>query len=162
MTLTITSLRVDERATEGWFGEEKVPCPYLILNVVFKCDRSEEIHEDYTWQQAKAWSQEYIQRLTIDDPDRYEKWIMRESWDLKERYDGYGKCWLHEDPPWQYIPKFDVFWFRSWSADSLVTRAIVSELEYYAQHQNLPSVYRSTDEGIVLNHLRTLGETYWD
>jgi len=161
MTLTITNLRVDERATEGWFEGGTRSCPYLICNVVFKCERSEDYHEDFTWNQAKVWSEEYTQKLTIDDPEKYEKWIMRESWDLKEKYDGYGKCWVHGDPTWQYIEKFDVFWFREWIADSTVTRAIIAELQHYKDHGCLPSVYRTVESSIILSHLRTLQE-YWD
>ena len=161
MTLTITSLRVDGRETEGWFEGGTRPCPYIIFNCVFKCDRSEDLHEDFTWQQAKAWSEEYVQKITIDDPARYEKWIMRESWNLNETYDGYGKAWVHGEPPWRYIPKFDVFWFREWIADCGPTRAIVAELEYYKEHGCLPSVYRTVESSIILSHLRTLSE-YWD
>ena len=161
MSLTITSLRADFRKTEGWFDGGTRPCPFIVLNVVFRCDRSDDYHEDYTWLQAKAWSEEYIQKLTIDDPARYEKWIMRESWSLNEKYDGYGKAWVHENPSWQYVEKFDVFWFRSWIADSTVTRAIIAELEYYKIHGKLPSVYRTIEDSIILSHLRTLG-TYWD
>ncbi len=161
MGLTITSLRADFRNTEGWFEGGTRPCPFIVLNVVFRCDRSEDYHEDYTWQQAKAWSEEYVQKITIDDPARYEKWIMRESWNLDEKYEGYGKAWVHEDPPWRHVEKFDVFWFRSWIADSTVTRAIIAELEYFKDHGTLPSVYRTIEDSIILSHLRTL-ETYWD
>jgi hypothetical protein len=149
--LQITSLRVNE------YRGAKYDVPYLVINATFKVDPDTSL-----WQMAKGESKEYAQRLTIDDPEKYEQWIMRESWDLKDRYPGYGRAWLPQEVPWQYIEKFDTFWFRSWSADSTVTRAIISELQYYAQHQKLPSVYRSTDESIVLDHLRTLGETYWD
>ena len=55
MTLTITNLRVDYRETEGWFGEEKVPCPYLILNVVFHVEKDEDT---FTWERAKGSSEE--------------------------------------------------------------------------------------------------------
>jgi hypothetical protein len=161
MSITITSLRVDYRETEGWFEGGTRPCPYLIVNVVFKCDRSDDVHEDYTWQQAKACSEEYTQKLTIDDPAKYESWIMEAGWGFKTKYNGYGKAWVHGDPPWRYIPKFDVFHFREWIADSTVTRAIIHELEYYKENGHLPSVYRTVEDSIILSHLRTLG-TYWD
>jgi hypothetical protein len=157
MTLTITSLRVDERATEGWFGEDKVPCPYLILNVVFKVEKDEDT---FTWERAKGSSEEYRKVLTIDDPERYEDWICN-HWDLAKGYDGYGRAWTHQDRPWQYIEKFDCFWFREWIADCTVTRAIIAELQYFKQNGELPSVYRSVEEGIILTHLETL-QRYWD
>lgn len=161
MGLTITSLRADHRETEGWFEGGTRSCPFIILNVVFRCARSSDLHEDYTWNQAKACSEEYSQKLTIDDPGKYEKWIMRESWDLKEKYDGYGKAWVHEDPPWRYIEKFDCFWFREWIADCGPTRAIISELQHFKDHGKLPSVYRTVESSIILSHLQTL-QRYWD
>jgi hypothetical protein len=160
MGLHITSLRVDYRETEGWFEGGTRSCPYAICNVVFRCDRSQEVHEDFTWQQAKAWSEEYTQKLTIDDPERYEDWLLN-HWDLNKGYDGYGKAWVHGEPPWQYIEKFDVFHFREWIADSTVTRAIIAELQHYKDHGRLPSVYRTVESSIILSHLRTLHE-YWD
>ena len=161
MALTITSLRVDARETEGWFNEGTRPCPYLIVNVIFKCDRSDDLHEDYTWNQAKAWSEDYTQKLSIDDPKRYEEWLMGVGWDFNTSYTGYGKAWVHGDPPWRYLEKWDVFWFREWIADCGPTRAIIAELEYYKDNGHLPSVYRTVESSIVLSHLRTLG-TYWD
>jgi hypothetical protein len=162
MTLTITHLRVDARETEGWFEGGTRPCPYLIVNCVFKCARSDDLHEDFAWSQAKAWSEEYVQRLTIDDPKRYEAWLMSpEGWSLSSKYDGYGREWVHGEPPWKYIPKFDCFHFREWIADCGPTRAIIAELEYYKEHGHLPSVYRTVESSIILSHLRTLHE-YWD
>jgi hypothetical protein len=157
--LTITSLRVDYRNTEGWFDGGKTCCPFIIVNCVFKCSRTEEDY-DYTWNQAKAWSEEYSQKLTIDDPKRYEDWIVN-HWDLSKGYDGYGKAWTHEDAPWRYLEKFDCFWFREWIADCGPTRAIIAELQHFKDYGKLPSVYRSVEEGIILMHLRTL-HSYWD
>ena len=161
MALTITSLRVDGRETEGWFEGGTRPCPYLIVNCVFKCDRSEDLHEDFAWNQAKAWSEDYRQVLTIDDPERYERWLMGDGWDFRTSYNGYGKAWTHDDPPWRYIEKFDSFHFREWIADCGPTRAVIAELEYYKEHGCLPSVYRTVESSIILSHLRTLSE-YWD
>jgi formylglycine-generating enzyme required for sulfatase activity len=48
-----------------------------------------------------------------------------------------------------------------WVADCSVTRAIISDLEHYKNHGMLPTVYRTIDEGIILQHLRTL-HSYWD
>lgn len=162
MALTITNLRVDCRETEGWFQQGRSPCPYLIVNVVFKCARSKDLHEDFAWNQAKAWSEDYRQILTIDDPKRYEDWLVSPTgWNWSSKYDGYGKAWTHGDPPWRYIEKFDSFWFREWIADCSVTRAVIAELEHYKEHGTLSSVYRTMESSIILSHLRTLHE-YWD
>ena len=158
MALTITNLRVDYRSSESPKPWPNVP--YIIVNVVFKCDRSTDYHDDFGWQQAKVESEEYRQVLTIDDPKTYEDWITI-HWDLNQRYSGYGRAWISNDPPWRYIEKFDCFWFREWISDCAVTRAIISELEHYKEHGKLPSVYRSIEAGIILTHLRTL-QTYWD
>ena len=159
-TLKITNLRVDYRNTptpENW-----PDVPYLIINVVFRCDRSDSYDTDFAWAQAKAHSEEYRKVLTIDDPERYDAWIMSpDGWNWSSKYDGYGRAWTHEDPTWRHIEKFDVFWLREWVADCSVTRAIIAELEYYREHGKLPSVYRATDECIILSHLRTI-HSYWD
>lgn len=158
-SLEILNLRVDYRESES--PEPWPNVKYAIVNCVFKCRRSDNYDTDFAWAQAKAFSEEYRKVLTIDDPKRYEKWIMRDSWNLHSKYDGYGRAWTHEDPTWRYIEKFDVFHFREWVADCSVTRAIIAELEHYRTHGKLPSVYRSTDECIILSHLRTI-HSYWD
>jgi hypothetical protein len=149
MSLIITSLRVD--AIQG----EVVP--FLIVNCCFKVEP--EAHDGYLWAQAKGDSEEYRQVLTIDDPEKYEESLL--NWDYSTRYDGYGKAWTHQDPVWEYIEKFDTFWFREWIADCKVTRAIIQELEFYRDNGRTLSVYRTIDEGIILQHLRTL-QRYWD
>jgi hypothetical protein len=149
MTLTITSLRVDERKGEV--------VPYLIVNCTFKV--TPESHDGYLWAQAKGDSEDYRQVLTIDDPEKYEESLL--TWDYTTRYPGYGRAWTHQDWVWEYIEKFDTFWFREWVADCPVTRAIVKDLEHYKTHGMLPTVYRTIDEGIILQHLRTL-QRYWD
>jgi hypothetical protein len=159
--LKILNLRVDYRESES--PEPWPNVPYVIINCVFKCERVSDPGEDFAWWQAKGESEEYRKVLTIDDPERYENWLMSPTgWNLSSKYDGYGKAWIHNDPAWRYIEKFDVFWFRSWTADCSVTRAIIAELEYYKKYGKLPSVYRAVDSCIILSHLRTLGETYWD
>ena len=152
MSLTITSLRVDERKGET--------VPYLIVNCVFKCARDPENY-DFIWHQAKGDSEEYKKVLTIDDPEKYEKWIDNQCGFDQFRYSGYGRAWTHQEQVLRYIEKFDVFWLREWVADCPVTRAIISDLEHYKTHGVLPTVYRGIDEGIILNHLRVLHQ-YWD
>lgn len=160
MPLTITNLRVDYRESES--PEPWPNVPYLIVNCVFKCERTNSYDTDFAWAQAKSFSEEYRKVLTIDDPERYEAWLVSpDGWTWSSKYDGYGKAWTHEDPPWQYLEKFDSFWLREWIADCSVTRAIIAELQHYKEHGCLPSVYRSTDECVILSHLRTLG-SYWD
>ena len=149
MTLTITNLRVD--AIQG----EVVP--FLIVNCCFTVEP--EAHDGFLWAQAKGDSEDYRQVLTIDDPETYEAWLL--NWDYTARYSGYGKAWTHNEPHWQYLEKFKTFWFREWIADGPVTRAVISDLEYYKEYSKLPGVYRSIDEGIILQHLRTL-QSYWD
>jgi hypothetical protein len=158
MTLTITNLRVDFRNSEGWFGKGGGPCPYIIVNCCFKATKDEDT---FIWERAKGESEEYAKVLTVDDPERYLEFIM--DWDLNCRttYPGYGRAWVHKDPPWRYIEKFDTFHFREWVADCGPTRAIIKELEHYKEHGTLPSVYRSVEEGIILQHLNTL-QNYWD
>jgi len=148
MTLTITSLRVDERGTE---------VPFLIVNCCFTVKPNAE--DGFLWAQAKGDSEDYRQVLTIDDPEKYEESLL--TWDFKTRYPGYGRAWTHQDTVWEHIEKFDTFWFREWIADCPVTRAIVADLRYYKEQGKLPTVYRSVDEGIILHHLRTL-QRYWD
>jgi len=156
--VNITALRVDERksSSESLYGAN---VSYLIVNCVFQVPKNED---NFLWVHAKADSEEYQKVLTIDDPERYEHWIMDEKgWNLSNRYDGYGRAWTHKDPSWRYIKKFDSFWFREWIASCSVTKAIVNELFYYKSHGKLPSAYRTIDGHIVLQHLRTL-HTYWD
>ena len=148
--LQITSLRVNE------YRGAKSDVPYLVINATFKIDPDTSL-----WQMAKGESEEYAQRLTIDDPEKYEQWVMRESWDLKDRYEGYGRAWVPQDVPWRYLEKFDTFWFREWVADCGVTRAAIAELEYYKEHGTLASEHRSTHEYTVLRYLRCL-ESFWD
>ena len=150
MTLTITSLRVSEIQGEV--------VPFLVVNCTFKCDKDPESY-DFLWAQAKGDSEEYRKVLTIDDPEKYEASLL--NWDFSTRYPGYGRAWTHQDMAWRYVEKFNTFWFREWIADCPVTRAIVADLGYYKEHGKLPTVYRSIDEGIILQHLRTL-QSYWD
>ena len=127
MSLTITSLRTDYRVTEGWFNGEPTDCPYIIVNCCFRVEQEEE---NWSWLRAKSESEEYQRVLTIDDPERYENWLMGDGWNLETKYDGYGRAWTHHDCPWRYIEKFDTFHFREWIADCGPTRAIIQELEY--------------------------------
>lgn len=161
MSLTITSLRTDYRVTEGWFNGEPTDCPYIIVNCCFKISDDED-NGNWSSLRAKAEAEEYREVLTIDDPQRYENWLMSpDGWNLSSRYDGYGRAWTHQDCPWRYIKKYDCFHFREWIADCTVTRAIISELEYYKEHGKLPSVYRTIESEIILSHLRAL-QSYWD
>ena len=159
--LEITSLRTDYRVTEGWFNGEPRDCPFIICNVTFRIHDDED-EGNFSSLRAKAEAESYREVLTIDDPERYDKWLMSpDGWSFSSRYDGYGRAWTHQDCPWTYIEKFDTFHFREWIADGGPTRAIIQELEYYQQHGKLPSVYRTLESEIILSHLRAL-QSYWD
>ena len=152
--LEITSLRTDYRVTpQGNMCEQDVP--FLVINACFKIT-----HDELLWERTKAECEEYRQVLTVESPEHYEKAL--ENWDLtfKNGYD-YGRAWTHQESPFVYIEKFDTFWFRQWVADSLPTRAIIQELEFYQDNGRLPSVYRHAEEYIVISHFHAL-ERYWD
>ncbi len=159
--LEITSLRTDYRVTEGWFEGEPRDCPYIIVNCCFRIHNDKE-EGNWSFLRAKAETESYRKVLTIDDPERYEKWLMSpDGWSFSSKYNGYSRAWTHQDCPWQYIEKFDTFHFREWIADCGPTLAIIQELEYYQQHGKLPSVYRTLESEIILSHLRAL-QSYWD
>jgi hypothetical protein len=161
MTLTITSLRTDYRETAGWFNQEPTSCPFIIVNLTFQIEDDEE-GGNWSSGRAKAEAEDYREVLTIDDPKRYENWLMRpDGWNFSSKYDGYGRAWTHQDCQWRYIEKFDTFWFREWIADCGPTRAIIQELEFYRDNGRLPSVYRTLESEIILSHLRAL-QSYWD
>lgn len=161
MALTITSFRTDFRETQGWFREKPTSCPFIIVNITFRI-KDDEDEGNWSSLRAKAEAEDYRQVLTIDDPERYEDWLMRPGgWDFSSKYDGYGRAWTHQDCPWRYVEKFDTFWFREWIADCSVTRAILNEIDYFRFYNKLPSVYRTLDSEIILSHLRAL-QSYWD
>jgi hypothetical protein len=154
MTLTITSLRVDYRVTpEGNMWTQDVP--YCICNATFRITDDEHLYE-----RTRAECEEYRQVLTIKSPEDYEESLR--NWDLtfKNGYD-YGRAWTHNESPFVYIEKFDTFHFREFIADSTVTRAIITELEYYRDFGKLPSVYRHAEEYIIVSHFHCL-DRLWD
>jgi hypothetical protein len=71
------------------------------------------------------------------------------------------KVWTYDDPLWHHIEKFNVFWFREWVADCTVARAALQELRLFQVYGYTGSVYRTTEEEIILKHLETL-QMYWD
>jgi len=155
MALTITSLRVDERVTpEGnlWYND----VPFLVINATFKIE-----HDEHLLERTKADAEDYREVTTIDDVARYLKHIEEDDFLTSPRYDGFGRAWTYQEPPFYYLPKFNTFHFRQYIADSSVTRAIVAELEYYKQHGKLPSVYRHAEEYIIISHFTCL-DRYWD
>lgn len=153
MTLTITSLRTDFRRTPvGNMRDQEVP--YIIFNCTFRVT-DDPLFKD----QAVGEASDYCRNLAVDDPKRYEDWI-ENDWSMKG-YDGFRNVWTLQDKTWEYLEKFDTFWLREWIADCSVTRAIIEEIAYFKENGKLPTVYRGTDEGTILRHLRTL-DTYWD
>lgn len=155
MSLVITSLRVNEGVTpEGnlWYAS----VPYLIVNACFKIEDDEHLLI-----RTKADAEDYREVTTIDDIPRYLKHIEEDDFLTSPRYDGFGRAWTYQDPPFYYLEKFNTFWFRQWIADSCVTRAILSELQYYKEHSKLPSVYRHAEEYVIVSHFQCL-DRYWD
>lgn len=154
MALQITSLRTDYRVTpQGNVWMQDVP--YIICNACFRITDDEHLFE-----RTKAECEEYQRVISIKSPEDYENFLA--NWDLnfENGYD-YGRAWIHQESPFEYIEKFDVFHFREWIADSTVTRAIIAELEHYKEHGELPSVYRHAEEYIIISHFHAL-DRYWD
>jgi hypothetical protein len=154
MTLTITSLRVDERVTpEGNMWIQDVP--YLIINACFRIEDDEHLFE-----RTKAECEDYQKVLTIKSPEDHEKFLANWDFTFEHGYD-YGRAYIHQEAPYVYIEKFQTFHFRQWIADSTVTRAIIAELEYFKENGKLPSVYRHAEEYIIMSHFNCL-DRYWD
>lgn len=160
MSITITSLRTDYKTSQ---------CPiyddvnYIIVNSTFKIEDNDNLHK-----MARSDSEQWKKTLTIDDPEKFDQWCdytyTQDNIDDSlngPTYPGYSRSWIINDPPWQYIEKFNTFHFREWIADSSVTRAILNEILYYKDHGTFPNRYRSTDDWILLKHFMTLG-SYWD
>ena len=153
--LEITSLKVTPRVTpEGNLWEQDVP--FLAINATFRIEGDEPLFE-----RTKAESEDYRSVLTIDDPERYEPFLLNASGFGQFKYDGLGRAWTHNDPIFVYLEKFGTFWFRQFVADSPVTRAVVAELKHYKEHGALPSVYRHAEEYIIISHFACL-DRYWD
>lgn len=154
MSLEITSLSTRYRVTpKGNLSDFDVP--YIIVNATFRIE-----NDSHLFERTKADAAEYRQVLTIDGPEDYETFLT--NWDLtfKNGYD-FGRAWIHNNPPFQYLEKFNTFHFREWIAYSSVTQAIIAELEYYKKYGKLPSIYRHAEEYIIISHFCSL-ERYWD
>jgi hypothetical protein len=100
--------------------------------------------------------EQMVQRESEEGFDVLADWVNRVN-----RSEPKPKVWTYDDPLWHHIEKFNVFWFREWVADCTVTRAALQELRFYQTEGSVKSVYRTTDEEIVLKHLETL-QSYWD
>jgi hypothetical protein len=148
--------------------------PYMIVNCVFRCDPG------YYRDKAIARSQVYKQVVVTGSPEEEERSFqaqLEESMVARESDEGYDfladwvnrannqptpkRVWTYDDPLWHHIEKFNVFWFREWAADCTVTRAALQELRLYQTEGSVKSIYRATDEEIVLKHLETI-QSYWD
>jgi hypothetical protein len=139
--------------------------PYLLVNCVFRCDPG------YYRDKALNRAQDYRQVIVTGSPEEEEAAFQRESeegfdvladWvNRVNRSEPKPKVWTYDDPLWHHIEKFNVFWFREWVADCTVTRAALQELRLYQTEGSVRSVYRTTDEEIVLKHLETI-QSYWD
>lgn len=152
--LEITSLRTDYRITpEGNLWEQEVP--FIAINACFRITDDECLLE-----RTKADASEYQKVLTIRSPEDYEAALA--NWDLtfKNGYE-FGRAWTTQDPVFVYLEKFNTFAYREYVADCSVTRAIISELEYFKQHGKLPSVYRHAEEYVVISLFHML-DRLWD
>ena len=148
--------------------------PYLIVNCVFRCDPG------YYKEKALGRSRNYRQVVVTGTPEEEERnfqiqleehLIARESQESLDvladwvnrvnRQPEPKRVWTYDDPLWHHIEKFDVFHFREWVADCTVVRAALQELRLYQTEGGVKSVYRTTDEEIVLKHLETI-QSYWD
>ena len=148
--------------------------PYLIVNCVFRCDpgyyRDKALNRSKDYRRVivtgspeeeeaafKAELEEFMVKEESDDGvDMLADWVNRVN-----RSEPKPQVWTYDDPLWHHLEKFDAFWFREWVADCPVTRAALQELRLYQIDGSTGSVYRSTEEEIVLKHLETLN-SYWD
>ena len=163
--LKITSLRVDYPCLKS---DKPYPgsVPFCIVNATFKirrdCDDGQML-----WDLAVGQSKDYARTTVTDDPEKEVQWYANalsfEDGKLiwPDKYPGMEKKWTMQDPSWQYIEKFDTFWFREWVAYSSVTVALISEISVYKVTGKLRYSYRALEESIVLKHFETLGR-YWD
>jgi hypothetical protein len=157
---------------DGTWTHSKVP--YLIVNCVFRCDPG------YYRDRAMGRAQDYRLVTVTGSPEEEERAFqaqMEEAMVKEASEEGYDmladwinrannqptpkRVWTYDDPLWHHIEKFNVFWFREWVADCSVTRAALQELRLYQTEGSVRSVYRTTDEEIVLKHLETI-QSYWD
>lgn len=157
---------------EGFWGWPSVP--FLVVNAVFRCEPG------YYRDKAMARSKDYRQVIVTGSPEeeeaafaaRFEEHMgaMDENPELSslEEWVQWAnkqpepkRVWTYDDPLWYHIEKFDVFHFREWVSDCPVTRAALQELRLYQIDGNTGSVYRTTEEEIVLKHLETIS-SYWD
>jgi hypothetical protein len=153
MTVTITSLNWRERVTppvDPWPA-----VPFLICNATWR------VEDEETKDLFMGQTESYRKVLTIDDPDKFDKYLEESTGLELFEYGGFDRRHIFNDTKWQYLPKFGVFWWRQYVSDSPVTRAALKELEVYQKTGKLQSVYRGTDEYIVYQLLSTL-DSFWD
>lgn len=150
--------------------------PYLIVNCVFRVNRVDDFESSYYFDKAMAASEEYRKVVVTGSAEEEEEKFQTGFADYLESGSEDGldylvsminsmpppeMVWTYNESHLTYIKKFDVFWFREWIADTNVTRFILQELREYQTKGKLSSVYRTTNEEIVLKHLETL-QSYWD
>lgn len=137
------------------------PVPYIRVNCTFKVKVTDP-HSESFHSMLVDQSREYTQELTIDDPEKYERWFMEEGFEGFDKvYDGFGEAWFCQDPKWKYLEKFDTFQFRDAVSDNPATRFILNELSTYKRTSELICQYRCSNHGVIVRHLKALS-TYWD
>ena len=158
MTITITHLSWREKMTPPVGPWPAVP--YLIANICWKVtpDGDDDIH---TLKSFLSATEEYSEVFTIDDPDRYDEFLMSNSGFNLLKYPGLERRYTLNDKKWHYLEKFETFRLHEYVCDCAVTRAILKELEVFQKTGKLESVYRGVDSHILYLHLSTLNQ-YWD
>ena len=158
MTIRITHLSWREKMTPPVGTWPAVP--YLIVNICLKVtpDEDDDLNTHKSFLSA---TEEYSKVLTVDDPNRYDEFLISNSGFNSLKYPGLERRYTLNDKKWHYLEKFDTFWMREWIADCAVTRAILKELEVFQKTGKLESVYRGVDSHIIYLHLSTLNQ-YWD
>jgi len=158
MTVTITSLNWREKVTPPVAPWPAVP--YLIANICWRVEPGGDDDEG-THGIFLSATEEYHRVLTVDDPERFDEYLMSDAGFGMFQYPGLQHQYTFKDVKWRYIEKFSTFWLREWIVDSPVTRAILKELEVFQKTGRLPSVYRGTDSHIIYSYLSILNQL-WD
>lgn len=144
--MKITSLRVTEKVTKSKGDYSDIP--YLVVNITWELP----LYSPYRKRFIRD-SKDIALWQAVKNPESYENpWLHPPE---------YSEAWVPQDEKWEYLQKFDAFWFRQYVSDCTVVRSILGELKYYKQNGRFPGTYRYPDESILHRHLSSL-DSYWD